>query len=88
MENDFLKIKTLNALIDSGSVLILGFEDALVGYSQVKDTIVAVYDQDIFIDILAEDMPFADAIELFHQNFIPNDIGDNTPIFIRLNNNI
>ena len=88
MENNFFKRKTLDTLMDSGSVLILGFEDALVGYSEVKDTIVAVYDQDIFIDILAEDMPFADSIEFFHQNFISNDLGDKTPIFIRLDKNI
>lgn len=85
---DFFKRKTLEVLMDSGSILFLGFEDALLGYSECKDKIVAVYDQDVFIDMLAEDLPFADAIELFHQNFISNDLGDRNPIFIRLDKNI
>ena len=88
MENNFFKRKTLEVLMDSGSVLVLGFEDALIGYSEVKGEIVAVYDQDAFIDMLAEDVPFADAIEFFHQNFISTDLGDRNPIFVRLDKNI
>jgi hypothetical protein len=59
------KRKTLEVLMDSESILVLGFEDALLGYSEIGDSIVAAYDQDMFIDILAEDMPFADAVEVF-----------------------
>ena len=63
MENDFFKRKTLEVLMDSESIIVLGFEDALLGYSEIGDSIVAAYDQDMFIDILAEDMPFADAVK-------------------------
>jgi hypothetical protein len=38
--------------------------------------------------MLAEDVPFADAIEFFHQNFISTDLGDRNPIFVRLDKNI
>ena len=46
MENDFFKRKTLEVLMDSESILVLGFEDALLGYSEIGDSIVAAYDQD------------------------------------------
>jgi hypothetical protein len=88
MDSDFFNRKTLEVLMDSGSVLVLGFDEALIGYSEVGESIVSVYDQDIFIEILSEDMPFADALEFFHLNFISNNLGDKKPIFIRLDRNI
>jgi hypothetical protein len=87
MEN-YPNAKTLEVIIDSGSVMILGFNEALIGYSDIDGSIVAAYDQDMFIDILSEDMPFADAIELFHQEFLSNESADALPIFVRLDKNI
>jgi hypothetical protein len=85
---NYQNTRTLEVIMDSGSVIILGFTEALIGYSEINGSIVAAYDQDMFIDILSEDMPFADAIETFHQNFLSDNSLDAQPIFVRLDKNI
>tara|TARA_R110000796_G_scaffold184537_1_gene301118 strand:+ start:123 stop:404 length:282 start_codon:yes stop_codon:yes gene_type:complete len=93
MESDHPKTKTLQVLSDSHSTFILGFDDALLGYSEVNNNIVAVYDEDKFIELLSEELPYVEAIEFFHLNFSGNAFtlavsNSSTPIFIRLNKNI
>jgi len=88
MYNDPYKIKTLEVLRDTGSLKISGMDDALIGYSEIDNTIVAVYDQDVFIDILADDIPYSDAVEFFYKTFSSNRIGKKNPIFVRLDHNI
>jgi hypothetical protein len=87
-DSDPLNLKTLQVLSDSESIFIIGFDDALIGYSEVNDGIVAVYDSDLFIEILSEDMPYPEAIEVFHNNFASRFLGENSPTFVRLNKNI
>jgi hypothetical protein len=83
------KIKTLEVLKEHGSLIVSGYGAALMGYTEnFNRNIVAVYDLDRCIDITAEDMPYADAIDYFYFNIHGAYMGENNPIFIRLDKNI
>ena len=81
---------TIEVLAQSGSLLVAGLDDALMGYSDYRGTIVAVYNLDECIEILSEDesLPYEEALQLFYANIHSHDFGDNTPIFMRLDHNI
>ncbi len=83
------KFKTLEVLQESGSLIVTGYGDALIGYTeQFNGEIVAVYDIDKCIDITAEDMPYADAIDYFYFYIHGAYMGSKGPIFIRLDENL
>ncbi len=88
MNVDPLKEKTYRVLSDTKSAYIDGFDDALLGYSEIDGVIVAAYDQDMFIEILSDDMPYDKAVIFFGENFSSNRIGKLNPIFVRLDHNI
>jgi len=68
-----------------------GFEKAFVGVgSRASQPDIAVYDFDKCVAILCErdGMDLDDAVEFMHYNVVGAWMGDNTPLFIRLMNNI
>lgn len=82
------KEKTLRVLIESDSVLVLGFDEALLGYSNIDGQIVAVYDEDVCINILSDGIPFETALQIFYNNFVAEERSYDSPIFIRYERNI
>ena len=83
------KFKTLEVLQESGSLIITGYGDALMGYAeQFNGELVAVYDIDKCISITAEDMPYADAIDYFYFNIHGAYMGEKGPLFVRLDENL
>jgi len=61
-----------------------GFEDALVGYVEIFNKVVAAYDRDKCIDILInrDGMDFDEAEEYFAFNVTGSYVGEHTPAFI------
>ena len=61
-----------------------GFEDALVGYVEIFNKLVAAYDRDKCIDILMirDGMSSEEAVEYFDFNVTGSYVGENTPAFI------
>lgn len=59
-----------------------GFDDAIIGFDEVRRRL--VYDIDRVIDILIfEGMTYDQAVEFYDFRILPFDIGDGTPIFVR-----
>ncbi len=66
------------------AVLVDGFDEAVVGYSQMPP-FCAVYDVEKCIAILVENgMTLEDSIEYFDYNVLGSYLGDNGPIFVSL----
>jgi len=82
------KLRTLEVLRDSDAMIVTGFGEALMGYCDFRGNLVASYDIDKCIDIIAQDMPYEDAIEYFYFNIHGAYVGESSPIFIRLDHNI
>ena len=61
-----------------------GFEDALVGYVEIFNRLIAVYDRERCISILVErdGMTEEEAEEYFSFNVTGAYVGENTPAFI------
>ena len=58
-----------------------GFDEALVGVAIRNDKLVAVYDREKCVEILARDMPWEDAEEYFDFNVAGAYLGPETPVF-------
>jgi hypothetical protein len=62
-----------------------GFDKALIGTEKSHgQPTIAVYDRDKCINILAEDMPYEEAVEYFEFNVAGAFVGEQTPIFVDL----
>ena len=62
-----------------------GFDAAFIGTGQrCGHPNIAVYDRDMCIDILANDMPYEEAVEYFEFNVAGAWVGEQTPIFVDL----
>ncbi len=60
-----------------------GFDAAFIGTGErCGQPNIAVYDRDMCIDILANDMPYAEAVEYFEFNVAGAWVGEQTPIFV------
>ena len=82
------KLRTLEVLRDSDAMIVTGFGEALMGYCDFRGNLVASYDIDKCIDIIAQVMPSEYAIEYFYLNIHGAYAGESSPIFIRLDHNI
>ena len=59
-----------------------GFDDALVGVvERFGQPPIACYDKDKYIEILAKDMSYEEAIEYFYYNVVGAYVGEFTPCF-------
>ena len=75
---------------DASGVLVGGFDQALVGYSDRNGLILAVYDEDKCIEIIQEDdgVTYMEALEWFNDFVHGEGVFGHQPIFIRLEKNI
>ena len=66
------------------------YSKALIGYSDFNGNVVSVYDIDKLIKILAKDIgPYESAVEFLYNKVLPYyDKKTNSPVFVRLKNNI
>ena len=71
----------------SDALLADGFEDAFIGFGTRFTYDVAVYDYNKCIDILERDMPHEDAVEYFEFNTRGAYVGENTPVFVTVEDN-
>ena len=85
---DSKKTKTYDVLSNTEALIISGFTKALIGYSDYKGDIIAVYDIDKCIDIFAKDMTYDKAVEHFYLNVHGHKFTIGNPMFVRLDKNI
>ena len=72
----------------SGEALLAdGFSEALIGMGTRFMHDVAVYDYEKCIEILERDMPHEDAVEYFEFNTRGAYVGENTPVFVTVEDN-
>ena len=69
------------------ALLADGFSEALIGMGTRFMHDVAVYDYEKCIEILERDMPHEDAIEYFDFNVSGAYVGENTPVFVTVEDN-
>lgn len=76
--------KELLAEIDEKILLADGFEDALVGYAEIFNRVIATYDRRKCIEILMnrDGMTEEEAEEFFSYNVTGSFVGEYTPAFI------
>jgi len=81
---------TFKVLVRAGSLLVAGLESALIGYSERRGVIVAVYNLDECLELLNEDesLSYEETLQWFYGNIHSKDFGEDTPIFVRLDYNI
>jgi hypothetical protein len=61
-----------------------GFDEAIIGVAYVRGSAVAVYDEDLAIEILAsQGMSLDESREYFDFNVVGAYVGEQTPIFVR-----
>ena len=60
-----------------------GLDEALVGYIELFDKVVALYDKDRCVNIFMnrDGMSEEDAVEFFYYNVVGAYVGDHTPAF-------
>jgi len=73
--------------MSDGALLADGFEDAFIGFGTRFTYDVAVYDYNKCIEILERDMPHEDAVEYFEFNTRGAYVGENTPVFVTVEDN-
>lgn len=72
--------------MDESVLLMDGFEDAFIGYSQrINDPILAVYSYDKMVDVLMsrDGMDYDEATEYIDFNCVGAYVGEQTPIIVR-----
>ena len=75
----------MEVLEEEEALLADGFEDALIGYVEVFNRTVALYDRAKCIEILMEDgMSDEEANEYFNYNVVGAYVGEATPAFATL----
>tara|TARA_R110000765_G_scaffold315768_2_gene408294 strand:+ start:385 stop:636 length:252 start_codon:yes stop_codon:yes gene_type:complete len=77
--------KLMEQLEDNECLLADGYEGALIGISCGNNP-VAVYDSNKCIEILVKEdkLSLEDAMDHFYYNTVGSDVGDKTPIYIRI----
>jgi len=79
---DPMSIQNILGEMNPEALLADGFEDALIGYAEVFNKIIALYDRQACIEILMKDgMSEIDAIEFFEFNVVGAYMGADTPAF-------
>ena len=73
--------------MSDGALLADGFEDAFIGFGTRFTYDVAVYDYNKCIEILAKEMSQEDAEEYFEFNTRGAYVGENTPVFVTVEDN-
>ena len=72
-----------------GMILYDGLEDAFIGVAyRFSDPPVAVYQYSKVLEVLGEDMEPEEALEHFEFNVIGGWVGDRTPIFLEMKDEI
>ena len=75
-------IKEILSKLNPQAVVLEGFDQAIIGYTQNFPPFCAVYDIEKCIAIMVENgMSVEDAVEYFDSNFLIHS-GENNPIFI------
>ena len=80
-----IDVRKALAEIDDQTLLVEGFDDAIVGYAlRCGQPVLAVYDQRKCVDILMrrDGMTREDAEEFFDFNVLGAWVGDRTPLFL------
>jgi hypothetical protein len=71
------------AEIDEDILLMDGFNDAIIGYSQrIGEPVLAVYSWQKMVDVLVKDMSYEDAVEYIEYNCLGAWVGERTPIIV------
>jgi hypothetical protein len=80
---EFTRIKETLAEIDEQILLADGFEEALIGYVEIFNKTIALYDRDKCLDILMkrDGMDYDSAVEFFEFNTTGAYVGEHTPAF-------
>jgi len=86
-ENNNIK-RVLDVLVDTEAMVVSGLSEAIIGYCDFRGNLVASYDKDKCIDIIAQDMPYEEALDYFYRNVHDAYVGEGAPIFITLSDNI
>lgn len=83
MKTSFQEKREIIAEIDKNILLADGFESALLGYVEIFNKIVALYDREKCINILIkrDKMAYEDAVEFFDYNVTGAYVGEYTPAF-------
>jgi hypothetical protein len=70
--------------VDDEIIFFYGFEGAFLGFTEVNDVYVTVYDADKCVEILMDKdgMEIEDAVEYFHYNVLGTKLGERTPLFL------
>lgn len=72
--------------MDESTLLMDGFEDALIGFSQrINDPLLAVYSYDKMVEVLMtrDGMDYDEASEYIDFNCVGAYVGEQTPIIVR-----
>lgn len=72
--------------MDESTLLMDGFEDALIGFSQrINDPLLAVYSYDKMVEVLMyrDGMDYDEACEYIDFNCVGAYVGEQTPIIVR-----
>lgn len=80
---EFLRIQEIISEMNEDALYADGFEDALIGYVEIFNKTVALYDRDKCIAILMkrDGMDYEGAVEFFDFNVTGAWMGDGTPGF-------
>jgi len=79
----FKEVKEILASMDEQILLADGFEEALIGYAEIFNRTIALYDREKCIEILVarDGMTHDDALEYFNFNVTGAYVGEKTPGF-------
>lgn len=70
------------AEMDPSILLADGYDAALIGYVEIFNNVIALYDRMKYIELLAEQgMSFDEAVEYFEFNVVGAYVGEKTPAF-------
>lgn len=81
-------IDAIKELVEEFDCLIMvadGFDDAIIG---VTEDFRAVYSRQKCIEVLERDMPYEDAVDYFEFNVEGAYMGERTPLFINIFENV
>jgi len=85
---DIDKKQELLADINPNILTVDGHDNALIGYVEVFNKAIAVYDKDLVIKNLEKDMTYEEALEYFDFNIKGAYMGETTPAFLTTFNSL
>lgn len=69
---------------DVEMLIVDGYDDCIVGVAErCGQQPLLVYDEDLMIQVLQEDMSYEDAVDFFNFNIAGAWMGDGTPLFLK-----